>query len=155
MFHPEIWAVVSSCSKLNLPWLLQEDFPTPLVPVQRSTINFPSGSDGKESACNAWDLGSIPGLGRSPGKRNGNPLQYFCLENSMDRGALWATVHGVTKSRKWLSYYQRDRTTLMNTPIGKSRFFWCRMHDVLMIPNPNILVSSWIEVGETGVWHYQ
>ena len=49
---------------------------------------------------NAGDLGLIPGLGRSPGEGNGNnPLQYSCLENSMDRGAWWATVHGVTKSR--------------------------------------------------------
>ena len=56
-----------------------------------------------ESACNVGDLGSIPGLGRSPGKGNGNPLQYSCLENSMDRGAWRATVHGVTKSRTWLS----------------------------------------------------
>ena len=50
-----------------------------------------------ESACNAGDLGSIPGSGRSPGKRNGNPLQYPCLENPMDRGAWWATVHGVAR----------------------------------------------------------
>ena len=55
--------------------------------------------DGKESACNAGDLGSIPGSGRSPGKGNGNPLQYSCLENSIDRGAWWATVYDVTKSR--------------------------------------------------------
>ena len=48
---------------------------------------FPGGSDGKASACNAGDLGSIPGLGRSPGEGNGNPLQYSCLENPMDRGA--------------------------------------------------------------------
>ena len=60
---------------------------------------FPGGSDGKESACNARDPDSIPGFGRSPGEGNGNPLQYFCLENSMDRGIWWATVHGVTKSR--------------------------------------------------------
>ena len=59
---------------------------------------FPDSSVGKESACNAGDLGSIPGLGRSPGERNGNPLQYPSLENSMDRGAWQATVHGVTKS---------------------------------------------------------
>ena len=64
---------------------------------------FPCGSDGKESAGNAGDLGSIPGSGRSPGERNGYPLQYSCLENSMDRGAWWATVHGVTKSRTQLS----------------------------------------------------
>ena len=55
------------------------------------------GSDDKESACNAQDPGSIPELGRFPGERNGNPLKY-CLENSMDRGTWWATVHGVTKS---------------------------------------------------------
>ena len=48
---------------------------------------FPGGSDGKESACSAGDPGSIPGLGRSPGEGNGNPLQYSCLENSMDKGA--------------------------------------------------------------------
>ena len=59
---------------------------------------FPGGSVGKESACNAGDLGSIPGSGRSPGEGNGNPLQYSCLQNSMDRGAWWITVHGVTKS---------------------------------------------------------
>ena len=56
------------------------------------------GSEVKASACNAGDLGSIPGSGRSPGEGNGNPLQYSCLENPMDRGAWWATVHGVTKS---------------------------------------------------------
>ena len=60
--------------------------------------DFPGGSDGKASAYNAGDLGSIPGLGRSPGEGNGNPLQYWCLENPMDRGAWQATVHGVTKS---------------------------------------------------------
>ena len=53
-------------------------------------------SVGKESACNAGDLGSFPGLGRSPGEGNGHPLQYCCLENSVDRGAWWATVYGVT-----------------------------------------------------------
>ena len=52
---------------------------------------FPGGSGGKESACNAGDLGSIPGWGRFPGEGKGNPLQYSCLENSMDRGAWWAT----------------------------------------------------------------
>ena len=56
------------------------------------------GSDGKETACNAGDLGSIPGVGRSPGEGNGNLLQYSCLENSMDTGAWQVTTHGVTKS---------------------------------------------------------
>ena len=58
----------------------------------------PDGSKGKESACNAGDLGLIPGLGRSPGKGNGNPFQYSCLRDSMDRGKWWATVHGVAES---------------------------------------------------------
>ena len=59
---------------------------------------FPVGSDGKESACSAGEPISIPGLGRSPGEGNDNPLQYSCLENSVDRGAWWATVLGVMKS---------------------------------------------------------
>ena len=58
---------------------------------------FPSGSDGKESACNAADLGSIPGSGRSPGEGNDYPFLYSCLENPMDRGAWWATVQAVAK----------------------------------------------------------
>ena len=62
---------------------------------------FPGGSNSKESACNARDPGSIPGSRRSPGEGNGDPLQYFCLENSMDRGAWWATVHGVTFKKKF------------------------------------------------------
>ena len=58
----------------------------------------PGGSEVKVSACNAGDLGSIPGSRRSPGEGNSNPFQYSCLENPMDRGAWWATVHGVAKS---------------------------------------------------------
>ena len=63
----------------------------------------PGASDGKVSACNVGDLGSIPGLGRSPGEGNGNPLQYFCLENPMDGGAWRAAVHGISKSQTRLS----------------------------------------------------
>ena len=66
-------------------------------------MGFPGGSDSKESACNAGAPGSGPGLGRSPGEGNGNPFQYSCLENSMDRGFWQETVHGVAKSRKKLS----------------------------------------------------
>ena len=66
-------------------------------------MGFPGGSDDKESACSVGHPSSIPGLGRSPGEQNGYPLQYTCLENSMDRGAWWATVHRVTKSQTRLS----------------------------------------------------
>ena len=62
-------------------------------------LGFPGGSDGKESACNARDPDSIPGSGRSPGEGKGHPVQYSCLENSMDRGAWQATVHGVPKNQ--------------------------------------------------------
>ena len=68
-------------------------------------MGFPGGSDGKASVHNMEDLGSIPGLGRSPGEGNGNPLQYLCLENPMDGGAWEATVHGVAKSRRQLSNF--------------------------------------------------
>ena len=71
--------------------------------MARHILSFPGGSDSKEPACNPGDLGSIPGLGRSPGKGNGNPLQYSGLGNPMDRGAWWAIVHGVTKSQTRLS----------------------------------------------------
>ena len=64
---------------------------------------FPGGSEVKAYACNAGDLGSIPGLGRSPGEGNGNPLLYSCLENPMGGGAWWATVHRVAKSQTWLN----------------------------------------------------
>ena len=66
-------------------------------------MDFPGGSEVKSSACNAGDLGSIPGSGRSPGEGNGNPLQYSCLENPRDGGAWWATVHGIAKSWTRLS----------------------------------------------------
>ena len=66
-------------------------------------LGFPGGSGSKESACNTEDLGWIPGSGRSPGEGTGYPLQYSCLENSMDIGAWRATVHGVTKSQTRLS----------------------------------------------------
>ena len=74
-------------------------------PFQELWGHFPGGSEVKASACNAGDVGLIPGLGRSPGERNGNSLQYSCLENPMDRGAWWATVQGVAKSRTRLSEF--------------------------------------------------
>ena len=65
--------------------------------LQYMLFGTPCGSDGKESACNAGDPGLIPGSGRSPGEGDGYPLQFSCLENPMDRGAWWATVHGACK----------------------------------------------------------
>ena len=62
-------------------------------------LGLPWWLRGKEFTCNAGDMGLLPGLGRSPGEGNGNPLQYLCQENSMDRGAWQSTAHGVTKSR--------------------------------------------------------
>ena len=79
-------SISQGAMRINTPWM-----------------GFPSGSDGKASARNEGDPGSIPGLGRSPGEENGNPLQYSCLENSTDGGAWWATVNGVAKSQTQLS----------------------------------------------------
>ena len=100
---------VSSSLYLGLGWQLSG-----LQPIGRShreadwgsapvRSSFNLCSEVKESAWNAGDPGSIPGLGRSPGEGNGNPLQYSCLENPMERGAWWATVHGVAKSWTRLS----------------------------------------------------
>ena len=85
-------------------------------------MGFPGGSEGKESACNAGDLDSVPGLGRSPGEEHGNPLQYSYLENPMDRGPWWATVHGVAKSRTRLSdfTFTSTNTTLAACAISVS-----------------------------------
>ena len=71
--------------------------------IKFDILGFPGGSNGEESACNVGDLGSIPPSGRSPGEGNGYPLQYSCLESPIDRGAWWATVHGVSKNQIWLS----------------------------------------------------
>ena len=78
-------------------WVMLEIFLILLMIVSLKQ-GFPGGSDSKEPAYKVGDLGLIPGLGKSPGERNGNPLQYSCLENSMDGGAWWAMVHGVTNS---------------------------------------------------------
>ena len=82
---------------------------------------FLGGSDGKVSACNAGDPGSIPGSGRSPEEGNGNPLQYPCLENPMDRGVLQAAVHGVAKSQ---------------TRLRNFTFFWASQVALLVKNSP-------------------
>ena len=80
--------------------------PPPKLELILQCFGFPAGLDCKESACNAGDPGSIPGSGRSPGEGHGNPLQYSCLENCMERGAWWFTVHGVEKCWTQLSNKQ-------------------------------------------------
>ena len=97
-------------------------------------MTFCGSSDSKESACNAGDLGSIPGSGRSSGEGNGNPLQYSCLENPMDRGAWRATVHEVTKS--W--------TLLKRLSTQCNDYFWlftkfCHMSFIMLC-----LVDFWL-----------
>ena len=81
-------------------------------------IWFPGGSDGKASACNAGDLGLIFGSGRFPGEGNGKPLQYSCLENSMDARAWWATVHGVAKS--WTQLSNFTHWSILHKPMKMS-----------------------------------
>ena len=86
---------------LQCPWggsLGEADSDTTRFTCPNTVMGFPNGSDRKESACNGGDPGSIPVWGRSTREGNGNPLQYSCLENSMDREAWRATVHGVVKS---------------------------------------------------------
>ena len=74
-----------------------------LFSLSANGMGFPGGATGKETACNAGDTGSVPESGRSPGGGCGNPLQYSCLENLVDRGAWQATVHEIAKSWTWLS----------------------------------------------------
>ena len=80
-----------------------------LVLAYDMILGFPRSSFAKESACSAGDLGLIPELGRSSGERNGNPLQYSCLENPMDRGIWQAIVHGVTEVRHDIMTKERER----------------------------------------------
>ena len=92
--------------------------------LNSSTFNimgFPGGSDGKESACNMGDLGSITGSGRLPGERNGYPLQYFCLENSMDRKDWWMLVHEVPKSQTRLRDNLYAEYFMQNTKLEESQ----------------------------------
>ena len=85
------------------PWS-QKDLYTMERLSTHTHMGFPSGSVGKNLLLNAGDVGSILGLGRCPGKGHGNPLQYSCWENTMDRGAWWTMVHGVPKSQTWLKW---------------------------------------------------
>ena len=96
----------SNCFALRSHTTWHVGLSTQALLVSLVIVGFPSGLDGKESACNVGDRGSIPGLGRSPGEGNDNPLRYCCLENTMDRGAWQATVHGGHKgsdTTEWLT----------------------------------------------------
>ena len=91
-----------------------------------SKMCFPGGSEVKASACNAGDLGLIPGSGRFPGEGDGNPLWYSCLGNSMDRGDWWTTVHGVTKeldTTEQLTHTHANQYTLLNASLECFVFF--------------------------------
>ena len=96
------------CASELLLWRIEAGTPTLIscrsCPRMVALLDFPGGSDCNEFICNAGDLGSIPGSGRAPGEDKGYLLQYSCLENSMDRGAWWAIVHGVAKSWTGLSH---------------------------------------------------
>ena len=94
MLKREVTSFYGSVVKGNSAQMLRLVFIRSLA-----VLGFLDGSDGKESTCSARDSGLIPGLGRSPGEKNGYLLQYSCLENYMDRGAWQATVYGVTKSQ--------------------------------------------------------
>ena len=105
-------------------------------------LGSPGGSDGKASACNVGDPALIPELGRSPGEGNGNPLQYSCLENPMNGGAWQVTVHGVPKSRTWLSDFTFTFFHAPGTCLGR---FWqppcnCRLPSAWNASPPDLKV---------------
>ena len=95
-------------------------------------MGFPGGSEVKASACNAGDLDSIPGSGKSPGEGSGNPLQYSFLENPMDGGAWWAIVHRVAKSRTRLSDFTFTFTMsfISDSAVLRGRFKILQKRDV-------------------------
>ena len=109
------WQLSSSNSCVSIfPHLPTDPFLRYLDIIYPATRGFPGSSDGKESAYNAGHPGSIPGSERFLGERNGNPLQYTCLENFMDRGAWWTVVHEVTKSQTRLSNHTFTFTCLIS-----------------------------------------
>ena len=98
---PELWLRQSNQKEETVRLVSKEKKRSKYVlsnDIANQLLGFPGSSNGKESACNTGDLGLIPESGRSPGEGHGNPLQYSCLKNPMDRGAWWAMVHGVAES---------------------------------------------------------
>ena len=133
-----IWLVgLGSCDHF---WSQEGEGGQVWVTQTRSTVSFPFlkslrwGSQGFQGATvvknlpsytrDAREKGSVLGLGRSPGEENSNPLQYSCLEDSMDRGAWWATVHGVTKSQIWLSTHTYNNNTTCVGPKRKNAGYY-------------------------------
>ena len=113
-------------------------------------MGFPGGSQSKESACNAGDLGSIPGWGRSPEGRHGNPLQYFCLENSRDRGAWQVTVQGVAEldTTEWLStLVRKSRPRPTKFPRLMSQF-WVPWSPLVSSTLPRLTLSGGLLLNE-------
>ena len=149
----------------KIPWRTDRP-PTPVF------LGFPGESDGKESTCNAGNLVSVPELGSYPGGGHGNPLQYSCLENPMDRGAWWAIVHRVTKGQtqlKWLHVHALARqdvetyrplfslTNMPWIPISCQAVCWglkAFLSRVLFISDPSLKAayfsSSWLLAGLDG-----
>ena len=128
----------------NFPWR-RDRLPTPVF------LGFPDGSDGKESACNAGYLGSVPGLGRSTGGGHGNPLQYSCLETPQDRGGWWTVVS------EWLSVWVHTTqlcSKFWNQKIcllvcSFSRLFW-----LLRVPWDSIWILGWVFCFSTKCWMF-
>ena len=102
-WYLSFWLTSFAWLTICLSMLLQNGIISFFLWLSSIPPGFPGDSDSKESACNAEDPGSVPGSARSPGEGNGYPLQYSCLENSIDRGACQATVYEVALSQKWPS----------------------------------------------------
>ena len=100
--------------------------------LSSSSSSSSSSSDSKASTCNARDLGSVPGWGRSLGEWNGNPLQYSCLENPVDRGAWWLTVHGVAKSRSDKTHAHRSHEYFLFS------FLWWGNYYITLFGNSSV-----------------
>ena len=114
----------------------------------KELLDFPGGSDSKESACNVGNLDSIPGLGRSPGERNGYPFQYSGLENSMNRGAWQATVHGVAKSQTWLNNF---------TWANSGKWWRTGKHDLLQsvgVTKSQTQLSNWTTREHNNIYYF-
>ena len=109
---------------------------------------FPRWCSGKESACQAGDVGLIHGSGRSPGEKHGDPLQYSCLENSMDRGACQATIHGVTKIRRDIAtkqwHFSKGIFVVCSVLIIFMKIMWKRKHGFpgILLPQPLLTVMA-------------